>query len=314
MPENMKQSVGLVDERATTEEIKRAIEALDQAFISHIEWGDALNVTLVCRQEPDRRDLLEDAHRECRFGQWYYHQENCVTCRNPNFLELEQKHKLVHDQAAHLLMHLTENQNIPTLEYVNFARSLNSLRQQILMLKEDLEDAIHNVDALTGASSRIGMITKLEEQHARVKRRLESCAIVMMDIDLFKGVNDRYGHLVGDRALTTFAHHVMSHTRPFDRFFRYGGEEFLLCAPHTDIDTAHGLVERIRVGLSEIDILCDSRSSFRITASFGMTMLDPDVPVEVCIDRCDVATYEAKLRGRNQTVIWDPSMEHRKAS
>ena len=314
MPEKMTETTNLVDEHATPEEIKRAIEALDQAFISHIEWGDALNVTLVCRQEPDKRDLMEDAHRECRFGQWYYHQENCVTCRNPNFLELEQRHKSVHQQAAHLLKRLSENQNIPTLEYVDFTRALNSLRQQMLMLKADLEDAIHNVDALTGASSRIGMISKLEEQHARVQRKLESCVIVMMDIDLFKRVNDKYGHLVGDRTLTTFAQHVMSHTRPFDRFFRYGGEEFLLCAPHTDIDTAHGLVERIRTELSEIDIRNENTPPFRITASFGMTLLDPDVPVEVCIDRCDLATYAAKQRGRNQTVIWDPSMEHRQAS
>ena len=314
MPKKIIEATNLVDEHATPDEIKRAIEVLDRAFISHIDWGDALNVTLVCRQAPDKRDLLENAHRECRFGQWYYNQENCVICRNPNFLELEERHKSVHRQAAHLLQLLSENKNIPTLEYVDFTRALNSLRQQMLMLKADLEDAIHNVDPLTGASSRIGMISKLEEQHARVRRKLESCVIVMMDIDLFKNVNDKYGHIVGDRALATFAHHVMRHTRPFDRFFRYGGEEFLLCAPHTDIDAAHGLIERIRVGLTEIDIPCEGYPPFRITASFGMTLLDPDVTVVECIDRCDLATYAAKQRGRNQTAIWDPSMDKRMAS
>ena len=158
------------------------------------------------------------------------------------------------------------------------------------------------------------MLTKLKEQHELVKRKLETCVIVMMDIDKFKLVNDKYGHLVGDRALATFADHVRRNTRPFDRLFRYGGEEFLLCVPHTDLGTAQKLIERIRCELAEIDIPCEGNDPFHITASFGMTLLDADVSVSESIDRADLATYAAKQRGRNQTVIWDASMEQRKAS
>jgi len=314
MSKNDLDTESVVERQATYAEIRRAIEALDQAFISHIQWGDALNVTLVCRLRPDERDMRENAHRECLYGQWYYGQKDCILCQNRNFQELEHKHQLVHERAAHLLKLLSEDRNIPTLEYVEFNRELDSLRQQTLTLKQDLESKIYNIDALTGAKSRIGMLALLEEQHERARRQLETSVIAMMDIDKFKLVNDRYGHLVGDRALVRFAEHVKCHTRPFDELFRYGGEEFLLCAPHTDIDTAHGMIERIRIGLSEIDILCDEGSSFRITASFGLTVLDPDVPVAECINRSDLATYAAKQRGRNQTVIWNPSIEHRWAS
>jgi len=313
MPGNKTQE-NVVGETMSPGEIRNAISILDQALFNHIQWTDALNITLICHLRPDARDLDPESHRECRFGQWYYSEEASVVRNNPNFQELEEAHKLMHQRAAHLLTLSSQRQEIPMTDYEQFTHELKRLRLEIETLKRELEDEIYNVDSLTGATSRVGMLTKLREQQELVKRKLESCVIVMMDIDKFKAVNDKYGHLVGDKALMTFAHHVMRHTRPFDRLFRYGGEEFLLCAPHTDIETAHKMIERIRVGLSEIDILCDGFPPFHITASFGMTVLDPDVPVSECIDRSDLATYAAKERGRNQTAIWDPSMEHRKTA
>jgi len=314
MPENTTQEVDAASETMSPGEIRNAISVLDQALFNHIQWTDALNITLICHLRPDDRDLDPESHRECRFGQWYYSEDGRAVRNNPNFLELEEAHKLMHQRAAHLLSLSMQHQEIPMSDYEQFVHELKRLRLEIETLKRELEDEIYNVDALTGASSRVGMLTKLREQQELVKRKLESCVIVMMDIDFFKKVNDRYGHLVGDKALATFAHHIMRHTRPFDRLFRYGGEEFLLCAPHTDLETAHKMIERIRVGLSEIDIPTEDGPPCRITASFGMTLLDPDIPVAECIDRSDLATYAAKQRGRNQTVIWDPSMDRREAS
>ena len=220
----------------------------------------------------------------------------------------------MHENAAHLLMLSSSDQSIPPAAYERFMHELKRTRLLIETLKRELEDELYNVDALTGASSRVGMLTKIREQHELVKRKLESCVIVMMDIDHFKRVNDTYGHLVGDKALAAFAHHVMSHTRPFDRLFRYGGEEFLLCAPHTDLETAFRLVERIRTELAEMNITAEGYPPFRITASYGITLLDPDVSVDECIERADRATYSAKKQGRNRTVVWDPSIGQREAS
>ena len=295
-------------------DIRNAIAVLDQALFNHIQWTDALNVTLICHLRPDARDLEPHSHRDCRFGQWYYSNDAWVVNTNPNFQELEEAHREMHEHAAHLLTLSMEGQEIPMVDYMQFAHDLKHVRLLIETLKRELEDEIYNVDALTGASSRVGMLTKLREQHELVKRKLESCVIVMMDIDRFKLVNDRYGHLVGDQALATFSHHVMSHTRPFDRLFRYGGEEFLLCVPHTDLHTAHEMIERIRSELAELEISVEGFPPFHITASFGMTLLDPDASVADCIERADRATYATKQRGRNKTVIWDPSMERRLAS
>lgn len=295
-------------------EIRDAISVLDQALFNHVQWTDALNTTLICNLTPDARDLEADAHRHCRFGQWYYSNDSRVVESNANFRELEAAHQSMHEDAARLLKLAEGGKKIPAAAYTQFMHELNRTRLLIETLKRELEDEIYNVDPLTGASSRVGMLTKIREQHALVKRKLESCVIVMMDIDHFKRVNDTYGHLVGDHALASFAHHIMRHTRPFDRLFRYGGEEFLLCAPHTDLDTAFKLVERMRVELSEMDIAVDGHPPFRITASFGLALLDPDVAVAETIERADRATYAAKLQGRNRTIIWDPSVDLRKAS
>ncbi|WP_272992299.1 MULTISPECIES: diguanylate cyclase [Hyphomonas] len=295
-------------------EIRNAISVLEQALFNHVHWTNALNTTLICGLHPDERDLEPEAHRKCRFGQWYYSADTRAVQSNPNFRELEKLHRELHESAAHLLVLSQSHQPIPMTDYEKFTNELKEMRLLIDTLKRELEDEIYNVDPLTGASSRIGMLTKLREQHELVRRKLESCVIVMMDIDRFKMVNDKYGHLVGDRALAEFSHHVLRHTRPFDRLFRYGGEEFLLCVPHTDLASAHALIERIRSELADKTIDVDGFPPFSITASFGMTLLDPDTGVAECIERADQATYAAKQRGRNMTVIWDPSMERRMAS
>jgi diguanylate cyclase (GGDEF)-like protein len=127
----------------------------------------------------------------------------------------------------------------------------------------------------------------------------------MMDVDHFKAVNDTYGHGAGDQALATSTRYVMAHLRPYDKLFRYGGEEFLLSMPNTDATTGYEVVERVRQGLAATPILYDGKATLQITMSFGLAMLDPDVSVERSIDRADKAMYVAKAAGRNCTRIWD---------
>jgi diguanylate cyclase (GGDEF)-like protein len=109
--------------------------------------------------------------------------------------------------------------------------------------------------------------------------------------------------------LAAMARFVLDRVRPYDNFYRYGGEEFLLCMPNTDIHLGHGVVERLRERLADSPITQDStHREVRITVSFGFTLLDPDVSVEVCVERADKALYAAKVGGRNCTRVWDASM------
>lgn len=290
-------------------EIREAISVLDQALYNHTQWTDALNITLICHLQPDERDISPNAHKNCRFGQWYYNQSGRALRQHENFDELELVHREMHAAAAHLLALSKDRFEIPMSDYEQFTHNLKRLRLQVETLKHELEDEIYNLDSLTGAYSRVGMLTKLREQQELVKRKLESCVVVMIDIDKFKLVNDTYGHQVGDVVLAAFARHVMSNARPFDKLFRYGGEEFLLCIPHARMDAARDMIERIRTGLAELAIEITGHTPIHISASFGMSALDPDVSVTESIDRADKAVFAAKAAGRNQTKIWDVAMD-----
>jgi diguanylate cyclase len=175
-------------------------------------------------------------------------------------------------------------------------------------LEGELENVLYNHDSLTGAITRFGILPTLREQQGLIKRELQSCSIVMLDLDNFKDINDRLGHLAGDCVLTAVVHYLIEHLRPYDKIFRYGGEEFLLFMRHTEMTPCLDLVERLRSGLDSMSIDFDGKEPIHITASFGVVLLDPDLPVETSIDRADKAMYAAKAAGRNCVRIWDSAM------
>ena len=292
----------------TQKEMRDALQQCDQALHHHEQWLESVYCTLICHLSPDAQDVEQDAHRRCRFGQWYYGVGSAYLARYPGFAAVEEEHRRVHDLAAGLLRASAEGRSISVTDYERFLNVLKRLHLEILTLKHEFEEALFNLDPLTGASSRIGMLTKLREQQELVRRKVQSCAIAMMDLDHFKTINDSYGHAAGDRVLTAIAQYVLANLRPYDKLFRYGGEEFLICTPNTDLVSARNLVDRLRAGLADLPHVANGQGSFRVTVSFGITLLDPEVPVEQSIERADKALYNAKNSGRNSVSVWDASM------
>lgn len=289
-------------------ETQAALLQLDQAIYNHGKWYDSITRTLICHLPYDRCDVAKDSHRQCRFGQWYYGVESEKLRAHPGFMAIEAEHKKMHELAAQLLQASASGAVISPLSFDTFNNTLERLRLEIYALKRELEESLSNLDSLTGAHNRIGMLPKLRELQELVKRHVQPCCIAMMDIDHFKVVNDTHGHTVGDLVLAASAHYVMSHFRPYDKLFRYGGEEFLVCMQNTDVAAAFEVVERVRHGLAATPIDYGGKSTLQISMSFGLAMLDPAVSVEQSIDRADKAMYAAKAAGRNCTRIWDPSM------
>ncbi len=289
------------------EELQAAVAQLEQAMYHHEQWYGALNRTLICRLPHDKHDVQPNAHHECRFGQWFYRHASQALREHPAFIAIESVHERMHQLAARLLITTAAGRTIPPHDFDGFSNALERLRLEILTLRKELEDMLYNRDALTGAQSRIGMLTRLREQQELVKRHIQFCAIAMMDLDRFKRVNDTHGHQIGDCVLAGTARFVIENLRPYDKLFRYGGEEFLICMQNADLKTGHALVERIREGLAAKPLDCGGEPLF-ITASFGLTLLDPDVPIEQSVDRSDRALYAAKHAGRNCTRSWEPSM------
>ncbi|MEJ2060832.1 MAG: diguanylate cyclase [Gammaproteobacteria bacterium] len=290
------------------EELQAAHQQLEQAIYNHEQWYKDLIRSVVCRLPHDHRDLAKDAHHHCRFGQWYYGNSPEALHHHPAFMAMEAEHERMHKLAARLLIAAEETTPIDTALYDNFANSLERLRLQIYSLNREIRDFLYNRDSLTGAESRLAMLAKLREVHELAKRNVQKSCIVVMDLDHFKEINDSYGHVIGDRVLVATVNYLKANLRPYDTIYRYGGEEFLISMPSTDIQTCFKVVERLREGLAVTTMAESSQQPIFMTASFGIVELESDTSVEESIDRADKAMYASKTSGRNQSRIWDPSM------
>lgn len=159
-------------------------------------------------------------------------------------------------------------------------------------------------DELTGAYNRRYVVDMLERQRLLFKRHGTPCSIVLLDIDFFKQVNDRYGHAVGDEVLVAFVGRIEKILRQEDCFGRYGGEEFLLVLPETKLAEAEKFAQRIRLEISAVPLTA-APSSLSITASFGVAQLLEEESADGLLQRADDALYRAKANGRNCVVVAD---------
>ncbi|MCG8070050.1 MAG: diguanylate cyclase [Candidatus Thiodiazotropha taylori] len=287
------------------EKIKYIIEHLDRAIENHQMWFQNVNRSLACRVPCKPEDLLPDAHRNCEFGKWYYRLDDEILLRNDGFNAIEKEHHHMHKLATELLIDCQGDHVSNIDKYDQFSKSVERLRMQIMSLQRELQDSLFNVDTLTSARTRSGMLTELRRQHELVKRSAFTCSIAMMDIDHFKQINDNHGHQEGDMVLKTVIRYILDSIRPFDMVFRYGGEEFLLCLPGTDLVTANFAVERLRKGIEKLIIKGITSAEISVTASFGMTALSNEIFIEESIHRADQALYHAKTTGRNRLVTWE---------
>lgn len=158
-------------------------------------------------------------------------------------------------------------------------------------------------DALTGCHNRRFLIEFLEEELYRCQRYHRNMSIVMMDIDYFKKVNDRWGHPFGDEVLKWVSSTVQAIMRKSNRFARYGGEEFCCVLPETNIDGATVFAEKIRKSL-EASALFSTQSPISVTASFGVSSLNEEIKdIETLLKKADEALYRAKEGGRNRVAL-----------
>lgn len=150
-------------------------------------------------------------------------------------------------------------------------------------------------DALTGALNRRAILDFCEQEHARGARHGAPFTLMMLDLDHFKAVNDTHGHQRGDQVLAHFAGSVQALLRSSDRLGRYGGEEFLALLPHTTLQDALPVAQRIHAALSAGHPL-DCRVSIGVASWQG-----PAEALPALLGRADAALYQAKAQGRNQT-------------
>jgi len=176
-------------------------------------------------------------------------------------------------------------------------------------LKEELQ-YLAGHDTLTGAFSRRAFIDLAEREQSRGQRSGQSMALLMVDLDHFKAINDSHGHQVGDQVLQRFVEIAQSCLRRQDILGRYGGEEFMVLLPDTARATALMVAERICATVAKIPIvLREQDSPIRISVSIGVVVGDNKVSLDRLIGLADQAMYRAKAAGRNRVEYAEVSEE-----
>ena len=190
------------------------------------------------------------------------------------------------------------------------ARVASGMR--ILRLEEQLKLAQQQMeilamrDELTGLLNRRAIEEYAESEFNLTERKVRALSVILLDIDHFKNVNDRFGHKTGDYALQQVAKVLTSNLRNYDRVGRWGGEEFMLILPDTQLKDATAAAERVRIEISAMKISLETRETFSIHISLGVACTTSQFSsLTKLIDAADQAMYLAKEAGRNRVCIFE---------
>ena len=233
-------------------------------------------------------EVLAEAYRK-----QYHEQQRMVRLSDRMQLELHQANQRFQEQAEEL-------------------RSLNQSLTREIERRQKLEEELRNLavtDSLTGLFTRRHLLEMGAREAIRAARNGSPLSLVIIDLDHFKTVNDRYGHAAGDRALQVFAQICRENLRETDVLGRIGGEEFAVVLPDSDTELAREAAERVRLCLAQREIDHQGHT-FSLQASFGVAACAADAKgLQQALSHADKALYQAKAQGRNRTVIWqeDPA-------
>ncbi len=176
------------------------------------------------------------------------------------------------------------------------------MRKRLQRTREMLQ-RMATTDMLTNVANRASLMDRFKEGFSRQRRNAANLGCLMIDVDHFKAVNDRYGHPQGDTVLKELASIISPGLRPYDTFGRYGGEEFLMIIDGVDADMLAKIAERTRAEV-EAKLGKNAGLSDPVTISLGGTLVEPeDQDIDDIIRRADEALYKAKHQGRNRVVL-----------
>jgi diguanylate cyclase (GGDEF)-like protein len=254
--------------------------------------------------------------KSVRIGDFETEYQNYVATRPPSFGNPHKKSRsglFVPLEAEGRVLGILSVQSYQQGAYTE--RDLAALRTLGTSISVAVENArlfekvnrLATVDALTGAATRRYLFERTEQEFQRFLREGIPLALVMVDLDHFKELNDNWGHQVGDRVLADFGALCLAKKRPHDLFGRYGGEEFALLLSGSDAEGALTTAHRLCQGVRDLDLRSTDDQPIRLTASFGVTVFDPaDREIIRVFGRADEALYRAKSGGRDRVEVRMP--------
>lgn len=275
------------------------LSALDRAAAEHLGWLRQVHEELLFghRPEPKPPEL------PCLIRAWAQAPEISPVAAEER-AEALGRLRQAHARMLHGAARLAAAQAPHATDYRAFMAAVEDYGAALRAIDGLLHQLVAETDPLTGVSNRLGMIRDLEREAQRSARTGQPCCLALLDLDHFKAINDGYGHLAGDRVLTMAARFFVRRLRPYDRVYRYGGEEFLFCLPETEPDMAERVLNRLRVLLARLPMPLGDGRTVRVTASIGLAAIGGGSrALALAIAQADTAVYAAKAGGRNRVCI-----------
>ena len=285
-------------------EVESSFTRLNDAIIGHSKWLTEWTTRVICGIPIEDQYTSEKSHKDCYFGRWLYGEHTGFLQQRPEFAAIKELHRMVHNRMRAIAKKANSGEPITRTEYEHFIGSEISLSESLVNLRDELYELLLSFDYLTGALNRQAFFHILEREYARVTRFGEPSCVVLLDIDNFKNINDKFGHAAGDEVLISIAGFIIENMRPYDSVCRYGGEEFLICMPKTTIEISHSVIDRIREELSQKNICVSDGNCIKVSASFGIASMSAEEELKGTIEHADNALYQAKASGRNKVGVW----------
>lgn len=279
------------------------ISEIERATSQQTKWFKAWHEQVICNHDISAFDV--SGVEDIPLGAWFNSDASKPFRNNPGFMVLGEKLEEIVAQVRVFLNGNDDSSPHSVDEYTHFMNTLMDLNTQVQQLQNDAWRGLTRMDPLTGVRNRHDMMVDLDIERERARRSASPCSVAMVDLDHFKALNDAHGHMVGDQVLRRVSSMFGEQLRPYDMVYRYGGEEFLLCLPNTDLKTAAAVLDRLRIQISKSPLpFAREGGDIFVTASFGVAEIDTVEHIVKSIERADMALYDVKHAGRNAVGTW----------
>jgi len=269
------------DESWSVAYVSKSVEKLIEYTRTDFINGDVKYADLI--HPDDIKTVIEEVNEAIEKKLYFF------THKPYRIITKTKKIKWIHDSTV-----VVKDKNGEIINFVGYLIDITDIKTKEIKLKK-----ISITDALTKIYNRLYLDETLKKQYYRLHRNKEKCSIILMDIDYFKKINDKYGHIVGDKVLIEMTNVINNHLRESDVFGRWGGEEFMIIAPYTDIYEA----EKIAYKIKDIIQKYNFEEVGRVTMSFGVYECKKDKTLDENITEADKALYKSKEDGRNTVTI-----------
>ncbi len=286
----------------SSQKTQHLVSSIEESRRHHVAWLNDFNKQLISVKN---RKPVNLGCNECCFLDLYYSINDEILRKHDVFIKIENTHKSLHEIANRLIEKHEINQPITSEEYDLFIAIELEFMKELDIIYSFIKEAHHSMDKLTNLPNKSFMLSTLKREYALLKREKIESSLVFADIDFFKRINDKYGHLIGDKVLNKISMMLITNLREYDIASRFGGEEFLIFLHHISPAMAKTVAERIRQNISDMDFNLSDHNINHITCSFGISSFTLDFSLKQNIVNSDTALYLAKEKGRNRVEVYN---------